>query len=74
MNNKRRYREWTADDTATLQRMSRAGYSDLSIADHLDRDRAYITRKRQGLKILPGINPLALAMLARVNLRRRMAA
>lgn len=70
----RRYRPWTPDDTATLRRMRAAGYSDGAIAEHMDRDRGYIVRKGQKHQILPGITRMHIVALARVNMRRRMAA
>lgn len=66
-------RPWTPEHTATLKRMARAGWSDGAIAEHLRRDRSFIVRKRQALGIECGISPAVIAMLARLNLRRRMA-
>lgn len=74
MDEKRRYRPWTSDDTATLKRMRAAGYSTAAIAEHMDRHASYIVRKGQRHQIPAGITALHMAMLARVNLRRRMAA
>lgn len=70
----RRYRPWTPDDTATMKRMAGAGYSVRAIAHHLDRDVGQISRKMQEHAVQPGISPAMLSALARVNLRRRMAA
>ena len=67
-------RAWTPEATATLKRMAQAGYSDGEIARHLGRDRTCILRKRQRLRISPGLPPAMIAMLARINMRRRMAA
>lgn len=67
----RRYRPWTPDDTATTRRMAGAGYSMREIALHLDRDAAQVSRKMQEHEIRPGVSPAMLAMLARVNFRRR---
>jgi hypothetical protein len=39
-------RTWTADDTTTLRRMARAGYSDGEIAQHLGFCRETVTRRR----------------------------
>lgn len=39
-------RTWTPDDTATLRRMARAGYSDGEIAQHLGYCRETVTRRR----------------------------
>lgn len=69
----RRYRPWTSDDDATLKRMIRAGYSREATAQHMDRAKPLICRKCRDLG-LEGIGLMAIAMLARVNLRRRMAA
>jgi hypothetical protein len=41
-----RGRTWTPDDTATLRRMARAGYSDGEIAQHLGYCRETVTRRR----------------------------
>jgi len=70
----RSYCRWTADDTATVRRMARAGYPTRAIADHMDRDQAQIVRKMREHDIPTGFSPQHLAALARVNLRRRMAA
>jgi hypothetical protein len=43
------------------------------IARIMDRDRAYIVRKQQALRIQPGISPAHIAALARINMRRRLA-
>lgn len=67
-------RPWTSEDTATLSRMARAGYSDGEIAAHMGRDKPFVTRKRNALQISPGVSPAMIAILARVNMRRRMAA
>ena len=74
MNGRRRYREWTADDTATLKCMARAGYSVRATAARLNRDHAQICRKMQQHDVQPGISPLHLAALARINMRRRLQA
>jgi hypothetical protein len=39
-------RTWTPDDSATLRRMARAGYSDGEIAQHLGFCRETVTRRR----------------------------
>jgi hypothetical protein len=67
-------RAWTPSHTATLKRMASAGYSDGEIAQHLGRDRPFICRKRQQLQISRGLSPAMIAMMARVQMRRRMAA
>jgi IS30 family transposase len=69
-----RGRTWTPDDTATLRRMARAGYSDGEIAQHLGFCRETVTRRRAASRIERGMSMAMIAMLARVNLRRRMAA
>jgi hypothetical protein len=65
---------WTEEATATLRRMASAGYTDGEIARHLGRDRTCILRKRQRLRINPGLPPAMIAMLARISMRRRLAA
>ena len=67
-------RPWTPSDSATLRRMASAGYSDGEIARHLGRDRPFICRKRQSLCISRGVSPAMIAMMARVQMRRRLAA
>lgn len=67
-------RPWSQEATAALKRMAAAGYSDGEIARHLGRDRTCILRKRQRLRINPGLPPAMIAMLARINMRRRLAA
>ena len=67
-------RTWTPDHTATLKRMAGAGYSDGEIAQHLGFCRETVTRRRASLHIERGISAAMIAMLARVNMRRRMAA
>jgi IS30 family transposase len=69
-----RNRTWTPDDTATLRRMARAGYSDGEIAQHLGYCRETVTRRRAASHIERGTSLAMIGMLARVNLRRRMAA
>ena len=69
-----RSRPWSPEATATLKRMAGAGYTDGEIARHLGRDRTCILRKRQRLRINPGLPPAMIAMLARINMRRRLAA
>jgi hypothetical protein len=54
--------------------MASAGYSDGEIARHLGRDRPFICRKRQSLCISRGVSPAMIAMMARVQMRRRLAA
>ncbi len=58
----------------TLKRMAAAGYTDGEIARHLGRDRPFICRKRNQLRIERGFSPGMLKALARLNMRRRMAA
>lgn len=63
-------RPWTPEDTGTLRRMARAGYSDAEIAAHIHRDRDVIGRKRRDMGIRAGISPALTAMMARINARR----
>lgn len=42
-------RPWTSDDTATLKRMTCAGYTDAEIAEHLRFARETVTRRRLAL-------------------------
>jgi hypothetical protein len=65
---------WTPDHTATLKRMAGAGYSDGEIARHLGFCRETVTRRRAASRIERGMSLAMIAMLARVNMRRRMAA
>ena len=67
-------RPWTPDDTARLRRMAVAGYSDGEIAQHLGFCRETVTRRRASLHIGRGMSAAMIAMLARVNMRRRLAA
>jgi hypothetical protein len=67
-------RIWTPEQTATLRRMACAGYSDAEIGRHLDRDKSAVTRKRNALHVSPGVSTAMIAILARINMRRRMAA
>ncbi len=67
-------RMWSQDESATMRRMAEAGYTDGEIARHLGRDRPFICRKRNQLRIERGFSPGMLKALARVNMRRRMAA
>ena len=67
-------RTWTADDTATLRRMAGAGYSDGEIASYLGFARETVTRRRATMHIGRGMSAAMIAMLARVNMRRRLAA
>jgi len=52
-------RRWSADDTATLVRMARAGYSDIQIGRHLGVSAAAVGRKRRAMGIEGGV-PLRL--------------
>lgn len=65
---------WTAAHTATLKRMAGAGYTDGEIAQHLGFCRETVTRRRAALHIERGMSAAMIAMLARVNMRRRLAA
>ncbi len=70
---KKTRREWTSDEKAQLRRLSAAGLTDGHIAQTMDRDRAQVCRKRHELGIEPGLSPGMLAMMARINMRKRMA-
>ena len=67
-------RTWTPDDSARLRRMAGAGYSDGEIARHLGFCRETVTRRRAAQRIQRGMTAAMIAMLARVNMRRRLAA
>jgi len=54
--------------------MAGAGYSDGEIATHLGFARETVTRRRATLHIGRGMNSAMISMLARVNMRRRLAA
>ncbi len=69
-----RNKAWTSDDTARLRRMAEAGYSDGEIAQHLGFCRETVTRRRAAFRIERGMSGAMIAMLARVNMRRRLAA
>jgi hypothetical protein len=62
------------DVDAIIQRMARAGYADAEIGRHLGWDRLRVFRRRCALGIKSGHNPTLGAMIARLNLRRRIAA
>jgi len=66
-------RAWTSDDTARLRRLARSGMDDEAIGDEMDRDRTLIVRKRQEHHIERGQSAVCTAIVARLNLRRRMA-
>ena len=67
-------RTWTPEDSARLRRMAGAGYSDGEIARHLGFCRETVTRRRAAQRIQRGMTAAMIAMLARVNMRRRLAA
>ena len=46
---------WSVDETATLVRMARAGYSDVEIGQHLGLSAFVIGRKRRALGIAAGV-------------------
>jgi ribosomal protein L16/L10AE len=54
--------------------MAEAGYSDGEIAQHLGFCRETVTRRRAAFRIERGMSGAMIAMLARVNMRRRLAA
>lgn len=60
-------------EKATIRRMAAAGYSDVEIGQHIGRDRQYVGRRRRELRIQPGQHPALRAMVARLNIRRRIA-
>lgn len=62
--------KWTEAEIATLKRMCGAGYTDLSIGDHLGRSKNQITWKRLSLGLRSGVSREHQTALARVNLRR----
>ncbi len=65
-------RPWTAEDTAKLRRLARGGMGDAEIAREMGRpDRSFIAKKRAEHRIERGISPALVAMMARVNARRR---
>lgn len=66
-------RPWTADDTARLARLAMAGMTQRVIAEYMGRDRAQICRKMAEHNIAPGVSRLHVAVIARLNMRRRMA-
>lgn len=63
-------RTWSSGDTATLQRMASAGYTDGEIARHLGRDRPFVCRKRHQMGIERGVSPMMRAALQRIRARR----
>ncbi len=68
-----RGRPWTSDDDATLRREVASGRGDDEIARHMDRHPKLIGRKRRDMELARGLSPIYVAMMARLNLRRRMA-
>lgn len=62
-----------ANEDATIRRMAAAGYSDVEIGTHLNRDRQWVGRRRRDLNVQPGQHPTLRAMMARLHLRRRGA-
>lgn len=66
-------RPWTADDLATLRRLARGGHSDREIAELLDRDRTAVVKKRHEHNIEPGRPSALTGIVARLNLRRKLA-
>jgi len=61
---------WTQDETATLRRMVRAGYTDAEIGKDLKRDRQAVGRMRRALDLEPGQPPAFRIIAARLRLRR----
>lgn len=66
-------RPWTDSDTAQLRRLAAAGGNDAAIADAMGRDRPFIVRKRAALGIDRGQSASITAVIARLNMRRRLA-
>jgi hypothetical protein len=60
-----RRRTWTTDDTATLVRMARAGYTDVEIGRHLGLPPTGIGRKRRTLGISAGVPARLRIVIAR---------
>lgn len=66
-------RLWSPDDTAKLRRLVAAGWTDSHIAEEMGRERTLIVKKRTKHNIEPGQSRAMSAMMARINLQRRMA-
>lgn len=64
---------WTPDDTARLRRLVAAGYTDTQIGEDMGRDRTFIVKKRTLHQIEPAQSRAMASIMARINLRRRMA-
>jgi IS30 family transposase len=64
-----RTQPWTEDETATLRRMSAAGYADREIANHLKRPHKQIQRKRTQLGIPASFTKAHAMMIARMAQR-----
>ena len=62
---------WPADDTATLRRMARGGYSDGEIGRHLGVSARAVGHKRRALGIEGGLPPRLRIVAARRALRER---
>ena len=56
---------WSVEETATLVRMARAGYSDVEIGRHLGLSAAAVGRKRRALGVAPGMPARLRIVLAR---------
>ena len=65
-----RGRLWSADDSARLRRLVRAGAIDVEIAAELGRPRETITRKRKTLGLQPGCSPSYRAAVLRMALKK----
>lgn len=65
-------RPWGPDETAELRRLARSGMTDDQIGERMGRTRSLIVRKRRDFGIERGASPAMCAMLARINLRRRL--
>lgn len=66
-------RAWTGDELARLRRLVAAGMTHGQIGADMKRDRMVVQRKCAELKLRSGYNPRIGAMMARINMRRRMA-
>lgn len=65
--------QWSKEDDARLARLTKAGMTDGEIGRIMHRDRSFICRKRRERGLERGLSPAMQAMMARVNLQRRMA-
>lgn len=66
-------RPWTSDEDARLRRLIASGMTHGQIGEDMKRNRMVIQRKCVELNLTGGYNPRIGAMMARINMRRRMA-